>query len=81
MTVETVGVPDLADVVRAVGNRRDLFPVHPALAGDVPEHRQHVDAALRQRGEITLVALGAERVVDSERFRRAPAERTGRYTG
>ena len=62
-------------VVRAVGNRRDLLPVDPSLGGDVPEHRQHVDAPFGQRRQIALIPLRAERVVDGEGFRRAAAER------
>src|SRR5688572_26607494 len=77
VAVETVLVPDLADVVGAVGNWRDLLPVHPSLAGDVPEHRQYVNAALGQRREIPLIAFGAERVIDRKCFRRAIAERDG----
>ena len=77
VAVEAVGVPDLADAVRAVRDWRDLFPVHPPLARNVPEHRQHVDAPLGQRRQVSLIALGAERVVDREGFRHAPAERNG----
>ena len=44
------------------------------LLRDMPEHRQHVDAALGQHRQIALIPLGAERVVDGEGFRRAAAE-------
>ena len=74
VAVETVGVPDLPQIVRAVGNRRDLLPVDPAAALDVPERRQHVDAAVGHRREVALIALGAERVVDAERLRLRGAE-------
>ncbi len=50
------------------------------LAGDVPEHRQHIDASVGQRRQVALVALGAERVVHGEGFRRAAAERDRRRT-
>ena len=66
VAVEAVGVPDLPKLVRPVRDRRDLLPVHPAPALDVPEGRQHVDAAIRERREIALVALRAERVADRE---------------
>lgn len=74
VAVETVGVPDLADVVRAFRNRRDFLPVNPALVGHMPEHRQDVDASLRKHRQIALVALGAERVVDAEGLGRLAAE-------
>ncbi len=64
VAVEAVHVPELLDVVRAVGNRRRLLPVEPAPGLDVPEHRQHVDAPVGQRRQIALEALRAEGVVD-----------------
>jgi hypothetical protein len=75
VAVETVGVPYLPQVVRAVGNRRDLLPVQPSPVLDVPEHGQDVDAAIGQLRQVPLVALGTERVVDGKRLRRAVAER------
>ena len=74
VAVHTRDVPDLPEiVVGAVGNRRDFLPIEPALRFDVPEDRQHVDAAVGQLRQIPLKASRAERVVHLELFRRTPA--------
>ena len=75
MTVETVGVPDLPEVVGALRDRGDLLPVDPAPGRDMPEHRQHVDAPFRQHRQIPLVALRPERVVNVESLGGSSAER------
>ena len=74
VAVETVGIPDLTELVPAFRYRRDLLPVDPPLRADMPEHRQHIDSSVGQRRQIALISLGTERVVDGEGFRRAVTE-------
>ena len=70
VAVDAGDVPDLPQLVlRIVGDRRDLLPVHPALRHVVPEDRQHVDAAVRELREIALEPARAEGVVHLELLR------------
>ena len=73
MAVEAVDVPDLLQVVRAVGDRRGLLPVEPAAALHVPEHGQHVHPPVGQRREIALEAFRPQGVVDAIRLGRTIA--------
>src|SRR2546425_4759739 len=71
VAVDAGDVPDLEQlVIRIAGDRRDLFPIDPPPRLVVPEHRQHVDPAVRQLREIPLEPARAERVVDLELFSR-----------
>src|SRR5262249_47743991 len=71
VAIDAGDVPDLPQiVVGIVRNRRDLLPVEPPLRLDVPEHGQHVDAAVWQLRKVALEAARTERIVHVELFSR-----------
>src|SRR5262245_8140199 len=46
VAVEAVDVPDLTEILIAIGQGRDFCPVQPPLPFHVPENREHVDPSV-----------------------------------